>query len=137
MSTESVTTFSAVLRLPEGHTAAPVLDGLPRLPAPAACRIASLDGPAGQYRGEEVAGHAGPPAGRYKEGVAGPYSVELGQLAPCGVRECEEEEGEAWLCLLVRFPILTGEASKIHALKPVFQFFHLLPSGKGFQYFFM
>jgi hypothetical protein len=81
MATESVTTFSARLRLPEGHSAAPVLDGPARLPAPAACSIAALS--------------------------VGEYSLQLGQLAACGVRECQEQ-GEAWLCLLLRFPILSG-----------------------------
>ena len=33
--------------------------------------------------------------------LQGVYLVELGQLEQCGVRECEEQ-GELWLCLLVR-----------------------------------
>lgn len=110
MSTESVTTFTAVLRLPEGHTARPVLDGLPRLPAPSACLIQ-----AGPYD-EELAGRYGEElAGRHGEELAGRYSLQLSQLAPCGVRECEEQ-GEAWLCLLVRFPILAGRKLNVALL---------------------
>ena len=86
MATESVTTFSALLRLPTGHTAAPVLD------SPSAARL---------------------PACTIVPGGPGQYSLQLNQLAACGVRECqgegdEEGGGDTWLCLLVRFPILAG-----------------------------
>ena len=35
------------------------------------------------------------------------YLVDLSLLGECGVRECEEQ-GEVWLCLLVRYPVLHG-----------------------------
>ena len=41
------------------------------------------------------------------ESHGGVFLVDLDRLAACGVRECEEQ-GEAWLCLLVRYPVLRG-----------------------------
>ena len=35
------------------------------------------------------------------------FLVDLSLLAECGVRECQEQ-GESWLCLLVRYPVLRG-----------------------------
>ncbi|XP_023343337.1 uncharacterized protein LOC111712831 isoform X2 [Eurytemora carolleeae] len=80
MDTPSKQEFSSQLRLPPGHTAPPVLEGVSR--PSAQCSI-------------------------LETGVGGVYSVELGGLEGCGVRECIEQ-GETWLCLLIRLPLLQG-----------------------------
>ena len=114
MATESITTFSAALRLPAGHTAAPVLDspGAARLPA---CTILPGHQPEAGGSGQPaVPGRAGG-LGHTEAGGPSYYSLQLSQLTACGVRPCrgeEEEEGDTWLCLLVRFPILAGIAEK-------------------------
>ena len=77
---DSQSRFSSVLRLPPGHTAPPVLEEAPA-GAPA-CQI-------GATTPQDV------------------YLVDLVELEECGVRECEEQ-GETWLCLLVRYPVLRG-----------------------------
>ena len=77
---DSQSRFSSVLRLPPGHTAPPVLEEAPA-GAPA-CQI-------GATTLQDV------------------YLVDLVELEECGVRECEEQ-GETWLCLLVRYPVLRG-----------------------------
>jgi len=76
----SHTSFSAVLRLPPTvSSAAPVVEGGDFSND---CRIAETS-------------------------VPGVFQLELESLAKCGVRECTEE-GEPWLCLLVRYPVLRG-----------------------------
>ena len=35
------------------------------------------------------------------------YNLQVHHLSSCGVRDCEEQ-GESWLCLMVRFPALAG-----------------------------
>ena len=71
--------FEAVLRLPPGHNAPPVLEG----GKDGSCQIAPTNSP-------DV------------------YVVDLDHgLAECGVRQCEEQ-GESWLCLLVRYPVMRG-----------------------------
>ena len=85
--------FSSVLRLPPGHSAPPVLEEAPSsLPG---CQVSSQSC---KYFCDGVLIFSVQIAGTTLQGV---YLVELGQLEQCGVRECEEQ-GELWLCLLVR-----------------------------------
>ena len=76
---ESQSRFSAVLRLPPGHAAPPVLE---ETSDPNTCTISATS-------------------------LQDVYLVDLTRLAACGVVECEEQ-GEPWLCLLVRYPALRG-----------------------------
>ena len=76
---DSHASFSAVLRLPPSHTAPPVLEDTGRS---GSCQISATSL-------EDV------------------FLVDLSLLAECGVRECQEQ-GESWLCLLVRYPVLRG-----------------------------
>lgn len=39
--------------------------------------------------------------------LPGIFALDLRELANCGVRACQEE-GEEWLCVLVRFPVMSG-----------------------------
>ena len=81
-----------MLRLPPGHSAPPVLEEAPSsLPG---CQVSSPC----KYFCDSVLIFSAQIAGTTLQGV---YLVELGQLEQCGVRECEEQ-GELWLCLLVR-----------------------------------
>ena len=75
---DSHASFSAVLRLPPSHTAPPVLE----------------EGGEGSSQISATS-------------LADVFLVDLSLLAECGVRECEEQ-GETWLCLLVRYPVLRG-----------------------------
>lgn len=75
---DSHESFKATLRLPPSHSAPPVLENGQEGP----CQISVSD-------------------------IPNQYKVELHLLAECGVRECEEQ-GETWLCLLVRYPVLRG-----------------------------
>ena len=75
---DSHQSFKATLRLPPGITAPPVLENGQEGP----CQIIPHD-------------------------IPNQYKIELHRLAECGVRECEEQ-GETWLCLLVRYPVLRG-----------------------------
>ena len=75
---ESHASFSAVLRLPPSHTAPPVIEE----GGEGSCQISATS-------------------------LADVFLVDLSLLAECGVRECEEQ-GETWLCLLVRYPVLRG-----------------------------
>ena len=76
---DSQASFSAVLRLPPHHSAPPVL--------------------------EEAGGHGSCQISTTS--LESVFLVDLSLLAECGVRECEEQ-GETWLCLLVRYPVLKG-----------------------------
>ena len=76
---ESQSRFSAVLRLPQAHAAPPVLEETPHTDS---CSISATS-------------------------LQDVYVVDLTSLASCGVVECEEQ-GETWLCLLVRYPALRG-----------------------------
>ena len=75
---DSHASFSAVLRLPPSHTAPPVIEE----GGEGSCQISATS-------------------------LADVFLVDLSLLAECGVRECEEQ-GETWLCLLVRYPVLRG-----------------------------
>ena len=75
---EAHSSFSAVLRLPPGHTAPPVIEEARH----GSCQISPTTL-------QEV------------------FLVDLSLLEECGVRECKEQ-GESWLCLLVRYPVLRG-----------------------------
>ena len=76
MKTDSQSRFSSVLRLPPGHSAPPVLEEAPAPPQSGGCQISATT-------------------------LEGVFLVDLDRLAECGVRECEEQ-GQTWLCLLVR-----------------------------------
>ena len=76
---ESHSRFSAILRLPPGHSAPPVLEESTN---PAGCSISASS-------------------------LQDVYLLDLASLETCGVVECEEQ-GEPWLCLLVRYPALRG-----------------------------
>ena len=39
--------------------------------------------------------------------LLGIFALDLSHLDGCGVRECSEE-GETWLCVLVRYPLMNG-----------------------------
>ena len=70
---ETQSRFSSVLRLPPGHSAPPVLE---EASVTAGCQIAATT-------------------------LGDVFLLDLVRLDECGVRECEEQ-GQAWLCLLVR-----------------------------------
>ena len=70
---ETQSRFSSVLRLPPGHSAPPVLE---EVSATSGCQIAATT-------------------------LGDVFLLDLVRLEECGVRECEEQ-GETWLCLLVR-----------------------------------
>ena len=74
---ETQARFSSVLRLPPGHSAPPVLEEVTSSSSPPGCQIAATT-------------------------LGDVFLLDLARLAECGVRECEEQ-GETWLCLLVRW----------------------------------
>ena len=85
MRSNSVETFTAFLQLPPNFNARPVLEE------------AVNEGDGG-----------GPnPCLISETNVEGIFALDLGSLGECGVRSCTEQ-GEDWLCLLLRFPVMTG-----------------------------
>ena len=82
LKTDTQARFSSILRLPPGHSAPPVLEEVPAPQQSTGCQISATT-------------------------LDNVFLVDLDRLDECGVRECEEQ-GETWLCLLVRYPVLRG-----------------------------
>ena len=107
MDTPTTKSFSASLRLPIGHASPPVLehfstgaDGSNSGASPTIGSGVNIGGVANDDSSCTII--SGP--------VPGMYNLELaGRLQGCGVRKCTEQ-GEEWLCLLVRFPLLKGNS---------------------------
>ena len=106
MDTPTTKSFSASLRLPIGHASPPILEHF----------STGVDGGNGASTTSGSGVNIGGVAGNEDSSctiisgpVPGMYNVELaGRLDGCGVRKCTEQ-GEEWLCLLVRFPLLKGK----------------------------
>ena len=83
LRTQRLETFTAFLTLPSGFTSRPVLEEhRPELDGSEACLITPTN-------------------------VDGLFALDLSLMSECGVRRCEME-GEAWLCVLIRFPVMAG-----------------------------
>ncbi|CAL4137529.1 unnamed protein product [Meganyctiphanes norvegica] len=85
MKTSSKESFSAVLSLPEGFEAVPVFEDTPTIDPTTnpSCRMIPTQ-------------------------LVGMFQLFLSDLNACGIKECRQDNGENWLCLLLRFPVLTG-----------------------------
>ena len=83
LRSSTLRSFTAFLRPPEGFNTKPVLEERPAARTSAKCTIAETN-------------------------VAGVFALDLDDLAGCGVRTCDHQDGDQWLCLLVRFPVMAG-----------------------------
>lgn len=81
--------FSAVISAPDGLLlgAAPVFEDVPTVD-PLTSRVCQIQ-PTGQQSGS--------------------FQLEVTNLDACGVRTCSGiSDGQPWLCLMLRFPMITG-----------------------------
>ncbi|XP_053636203.1 uncharacterized protein [Cherax quadricarinatus] len=86
MKTGSTSSFMAVLSLPLGYNAIPVFEDRPTIDPTinTACRMIPT-----QLTNDM-------------------FQLIVSDLERCGVRECRQPNGETWLCLQLRFPLVNG-----------------------------
>ncbi|XP_066944869.1 uncharacterized protein [Macrobrachium rosenbergii] len=86
MKTETTSSFMALLSLPVGYNAIPVFEDRPSVDPTinTACRMIPT-----QLTNDM-------------------FQLIVSDLDRCGVRECRQTNGETWLCLTLRFPLVNG-----------------------------
>ncbi|XP_064083710.1 uncharacterized protein LOC135199519 isoform X2 [Macrobrachium nipponense] len=86
MKTETTSSFMALLSLPVGYNAIPVFEDRPSVDPTinTACRMIPT-----QLTNDM-------------------FQLVVSDLDRCGVRECRHTNGETWLCLMLRFPLVNG-----------------------------
>ncbi|XP_042215522.1 uncharacterized protein LOC121861696 isoform X1 [Homarus americanus] len=86
MNTGTTSSFMAVLSLPVGYNAIPVFEDRPTIDPTinTACRMIPT-----QLTNDM-------------------FQLIVSDLERCGVRECRQGNGETWLCLQLRFPLVNG-----------------------------
>ncbi|XP_045603456.2 uncharacterized protein [Procambarus clarkii] len=86
MNTGATSSFMAVLSLPVGYNAIPVFEDRPTIDPTinTACRMIPT-----QLTNDM-------------------FQLIVSDLERCGVRECRQPNGETWLCLQLRFPLVNG-----------------------------
>ncbi|XP_076031821.1 uncharacterized protein LOC143019722 isoform X2 [Oratosquilla oratoria] len=85
LKTDTSQSFNALVTLPEGFEAVPVFEDRPMVDPTTntLCRVIPTQ-PIGMFR------------------------IIVFELDPCGIRECTQADGEIWLCLTLRLPLVSG-----------------------------